>query len=533
MKSPNESTIRDALLLNLSIIEPGLTPVAREHYLRNTSGASGFLDILARDGDGRLVIIEIKKTDSAAREAVQELFKYAALLRQNFLLRDVEYRLLLLSVEWHELLTPYSEFAINSPYAVSAGRINLDDTGSITGVERLQPVLPPAQRRFSTRHFLWRFESAESAANGVKLLAAHMKRCGLADFVLVRSQSNDNRIRDAHFVYFAQQQLRLGEYLSRIQPQLGPEEYAEFLAGIEDLVEEEDQISETADRVWLHGYDELYDQLDADHSEISHPEKAAHWFAEGMQRNIRVERFGRFESSEIADETVLTELVGQDGSSDIHLNSKASTSSAPELTALRAAIDNVFFFNPPWKSAVGDLLSYAIRTGPAEVSLWAFSNDDILRATAGMAFGYPGFAPTFRFDVRRSNDSTERFIGLPEWNGKALDFDALMAAHFPGDNFDYFLEHHFGAHRGKNLDVMADMGLSYAMFRETEGQPERIRVQGSVVVGSPRPIVGSLPSLIDSNVNEVHKLVALFMEHDEGFRHKITEWVNRGEPDAG
>lgn len=533
MNHPNESAIRDALLLDLSVVEPGLTPVAREHYLRNTSGASGFLDILARDSAGKLVIIEIKRTDAAAREAVQELFKYAALLRQNLLIRNVEYRLLLLSVEWHELLTPYSEFAVNSPYTISAGRIILDPSGALIGIEKLQPTLPPSQRRFSTRHFLWRFTSPESEAKAIDLLSAHMKRCGLSDFVLVRSHSNDKRIRDAHFVYFAQQQLRLGEYLARIQTQVSPEEYAEVLGGIEDLVEEEDQIAEAADQVWLHGYDELYGELDADYSEISHPEKASHWFAEGMQRNVRIERYGRFDSSEIADETIISELIGQDGSSDIHLNAKANTSSAPEVAALRAAVENVFFFNPAWKNAAGDLINYAIRTGPTEVLLQAFSNDDILRATVGMAFGYPGFAPTFRLDFRRPDGTFERFIGLPEWDGKALDFDKLMQSHFPGDRFDYFLEYHFGTHRGKNLDVMADMGLSYGVFRETSSGPERIRVQGSTVVGSPRPIIGSIPSLIDSNIKEVEKLIELFMHHDEGFNRKITEWVNRGDNDAG
>jgi hypothetical protein len=532
MKSPNESYIRDALLSDLSVIEPGLVPVAREYYLRNTSGAAGFLDIFAKDGNGRLVIIEIKKTDSAAREAIQELFKYAALLRQNLLIRDVEYRMLLLSVQWHELLTPFSEFAIHSPYAISAGRINLTDSGTIASVERVEPALPSAQRRFSTRHFLWRFPTAKSATVAVGLISAHMQHCGLSDFVLVRSQSNDTRIRDAHFIYFAQQQLSLGEYLSRIQTQIDAEEFSEFLDGIKDLTEEEDRISEAADQVWLHGYEELFDQLDADHSEISHPEKASHWFADGAQRNVQIERFGRFKSPEVSDSTILSELVGHDGTSDIHLRAKASTSSPPEVAALRAAIDNVFFFNPEWKAAVSDLLSYAIRTGPAEIHLQAFSNDDILRATAGMAFGHPGFAPTFRLDIRRPDESFERFIGLTEWDGKALDFDALMSTHFPGDNFGYFIECHFGAHRSKNLDIMADMGLSYGVFRETDSGPQRIRVQGSVVVGSPRSIIGSIPSLIDSNVDEVHKLVALFMNHDSGFRLMIEEWVNRVEGDA-
>lgn len=533
MNHPNESAIRDELMRDLSVVEPGLSPIAREKYLRNIVGASGFLDILARDGDGKLVIIEIKRTDAAAREAVQELFKYAALLRENFLLRDVEYRMLLLSVEWHELLTPYSEFALNSPYAIAAGRINLDEHGSVASVESLLPVLPPSQRKFSTRHFLWRFETQLQADNGSKLLATHMRRCGLTDFVLVRSQSNDARISSAHFIYFAQQQLRLGEYLSRLQAALDSEEYSELSDELEDLIEEEDRISEAADRVWLPGYDELYGDLEADHSEISHPEKASQWFAQGMQRAINIERFGRFDNSEISDETIISELIGQDGSSDIHLNLSASTSSPPEMAALRAAIGNVFFFNPTWKSAADDLLSYAVRTGPAIVTLQAFSNDDILRAMAGMAFAYPGFAPTFRMDIFRADGTMERFIGLPEWDGNPLSFDRLLRTHFPGDSFSYFLEYHFGSHRGKNLDVMADMGLSYGIFRETADGPERVRVQGSAVVGSSRHIIGSLPALIDANVDEVHKLVALFMQHDQGFRESITEWVNRDRQDAG
>lgn len=108
-----------------------------------------------------------------------------------------------------------------------------------------------------------------------------------------------------------------------------------------------------------------------------------------------------------------------------------------------------------------------------------------------------------------------------------------MSTHFPDENFDYFIEYHFGAHRSKNLDIMTDMGLSYGVFRERDSGPQWIRVQGSVVVGSPRSIVGSIPSLIDSNVDEVAKLVALFMNHDYGFRRKIEEWVNRGEQDGG
>lgn len=526
MTRPNENAIRDHLIERLDIIEPGLTLVAREHYLRNPNGASGFLDIFARAANDQLVIIEIKRTDAAAREALQELFKYAALLRQNYLVRDVDYRLIVLSVEWHELLIPYSEFAKRAPYEISAGVIILGADGLPIRVDPVTPVATAAQRRFSRRHFLWRFADETAAIAAVPLIAAHMQGAGLEDFVLVRSRSNDLRISENGFIYFAQQELSLAEYQIRIRAQLSNEEYEEYEEQIVDLVEEEDRIAESANQVWLPGYDGLFDRIDSDTSEISHPEKAAHWFAESAQNSIVIERFGRFKDDGISDEAIIAELIGRSGTSDYHLDLVARTDSAPQIEALLAAVENIFFFNNEWRGATRDLVAYAQRTGPATIRIIAFSNEDILRAIAGAAFGYPAFVPTFRFDIERIGEVRERFIGLPEWDGTAPDFYSILTSHFGEDHFNYFLAHHFGENRGVNVDVMRDLGLRYAIFRNGDNGPERIRVQGSAIVVSPQPIKGSIPSLIDANVEEVHKIVALFMNHDEGFAKKITDWVN-------
>lgn len=70
---PNEAALRDFLAEHLDMVEPGLTLVKTEFHLANSNGASGFLDIFARAADGQLVIIEIKRSNSAAREAIQEL----------------------------------------------------------------------------------------------------------------------------------------------------------------------------------------------------------------------------------------------------------------------------------------------------------------------------------------------------------------------------------------------------------------------------------------------------------------------------
>jgi len=526
VKQPNENAIRDFLAERLDLIEPECTLVDREHYLKNAQGAAGFLDIFARDALGRLVIIELKRTDAAAREAIQELYKYAALLRERYLVREVEYRVILLSVEWHELLVPYSEFAKTAPFEISAGRIVLDSSGWPERIEPVRTVATAAQRRLSRRHFLWRFDDDIKAAAAIPLIATHMEKAGLIDFVLVKSRSNDTRISDMVFVYFAQQELTLAEYRDRIRVQLNDQEYEEFEEQISDLTEEEDRVSEAADAVWLPGYDDLFVRIDPDHSEISHPEKAGQWFANGAQRDVAIERFGRFAAENLSDETIISELIGHGGMSDYLLRLTARTASRPQMVAMRAAITNVFFFNAEWRNTSLDLLTYAEKTGPAIVSIAAFNNEDVLRTIAGAAFGYPAYIPTFRIEIERQGQVAEVFMGVPEWDGTSFDFDAVIKAYFDGDPFAYFIACHFGENRGLNADIMADLGLRYIACRMGEGGPERIRVQGSSVVRSPQKIKGSIFSLIEANTEEVHKIVALFMNHDQGFSRTIETWLN-------
>ncbi|HEX3916547.1 MAG TPA: hypothetical protein VHW60_04350 [Caulobacteraceae bacterium] len=150
--------------------------------------------------------------------------------------------------------------------------------------------------------------------------------------------------------------------------------------------------------------------------------------------------------------------------------------------------------------------------------------EDILRAIAASAFGFPGYVPMFRFDIEH-NGAVERFIGLPEWDGSPPDFAKVFAEHFSGDSFGYFIACHFGENRSMNRDIMTDLGLRYAVFREAESGPERVRVQGTSIV----PIKGAIHSMnqmIQEHQEEVGKLVEIFMTTDQGFAETIENFLN-------
>ena len=80
MADPTETDLRDHVAADLTLLEAGLTLVTTEFPLPNAVGTRGRVDILARDRHGMWVVIELKRSNTSAREALHELAKYVELL---------------------------------------------------------------------------------------------------------------------------------------------------------------------------------------------------------------------------------------------------------------------------------------------------------------------------------------------------------------------------------------------------------------------------------------------------------------------
>jgi hypothetical protein len=177
-----ESEIRDQLARDLDLIETGLSLIDKEVLLPNDKGAKGFLDIFCRTVNGKYLIIEVKRSDAAAREAIHELVKYVALLKQNLLVKGTEVRLMVASSEWHELLVPFSEFVRSVPYDCDGVRLILGDDGLVASTDEI--VLAPEEkwRRLSRRHAIWGFKDEEGALAAIPIISDYLHTVGFARF---------------------------------------------------------------------------------------------------------------------------------------------------------------------------------------------------------------------------------------------------------------------------------------------------------------------------------------------------------------
>src|SRR5262245_59287642 len=113
-----EDRIRDYLATRLDLLEADLKLFATEYSLPNRQGAGGRIDIVAKDRFRKFVVIEIKRSDNSARQALHEIHKYTALFRSAHGLGSASVRLMIVSTHWDELLLPLSECVDSFPYSV-------------------------------------------------------------------------------------------------------------------------------------------------------------------------------------------------------------------------------------------------------------------------------------------------------------------------------------------------------------------------------------------------------------------------------
>ena len=153
----HESKIQDYLANHLNCLEEGLSLIQKEFPLSNPLGASGRIDILARDKYGQHVLIEIKRSNQASRQALHELHKYVALYQTNMGISVSEIRCIVVSTTWHELLVPFSEYFRSSTHSIVGFEIKTNEDGVILNSKKIDPLKVTEEIKLCPEHIVYLF----------------------------------------------------------------------------------------------------------------------------------------------------------------------------------------------------------------------------------------------------------------------------------------------------------------------------------------------------------------------------------------
>jgi len=510
--SPSEANIRDWLAANLSFLESGLTLIRKEQFLPNDKGANGFVDIFAKDVDGRVVVIEIKRREAAAREAITELAKYAALLRISRGLRKSEIRFVIVSTAWDQLLAPFSEWVDSTDYQVSGFKVQAAADGALEAKTLIQPMQLGKGRLICRRQFALYYKTDKDATLGIKKIKKMCKRVGLEDFLIYKVEYIEKNYYDAtRALIFAQQLHEKDYYLPLLRKRLGKEEFEELVASVEDLIDPDDKLDELADAL------PDFTEIECETAEICHPEKVVQRTSAGIWKRQSVARAGLFARDErLSDDLLWYELSGLGGTSFHHFVSLCRTSDKAKIAEIRKGLSTTLFNNPTWRHTIEDYLQYASGFDPASIAICVFDAFAILDSLFALhKQKKTNVLPVFGLTID-SEVSPIEVLGTVRWNGKTdLDLDSLIAKHFHGNFFDgYLMARHFGGQKAVNEELMKDLGLLYVTdVLDSSGIRFDAVVRGNVIVGQGSPSNHFLSDFVQANSGFLDKLVSSFSRY--------------------
>lgn len=187
---PSEDNLRDQLVARLDLIEYGLHHPTTEYHLPNDHGTRGRVDILARDRHGRLVVIEVKRSKKATREALHEVGKYMELLSRAEGYTADRIRAIIASTIWDELSVPFSEAVRRSEQRLDGYRLICDELGQLIDAQREQPLRQLHQYGMAYGHVLFRYRTEKSRELGWQTLVRRAAEVGVGNVIGVRLDHN-------------------------------------------------------------------------------------------------------------------------------------------------------------------------------------------------------------------------------------------------------------------------------------------------------------------------------------------------------
>lgn len=138
------------------------------------------------------MLIELKRSNAAAREAIHEVYKYVEGVKAHLGARDDEIRAVIISTEWKELLVPFSRFVADTSISIVGVKLLVNDAlVELIGSEKIEPLAITSGRLLSPWHEISLYTNEKRLREGLNSYDTSCKAKGITDYILVEMQAPD------------------------------------------------------------------------------------------------------------------------------------------------------------------------------------------------------------------------------------------------------------------------------------------------------------------------------------------------------
>jgi hypothetical protein len=456
----HENEIQNKLSGMLDIFEPFLTIIQTNYKLPNSKGTKGFIDILAKDSTGAFVIIELKRTDQAAREALHEVTKYAALLQREKGIPPHQIRAIIVSVEWNELIVPFSHIYRAWPHRLDGFDLILSDDGiTPSSVEPVSPLEYILQPGITAVHGFLTHLDPDHVTSDWAAIVALLDSVGCADAVGIELTHEQHGTG----LYIALGRVNGDDpRTASLDEWAIPEDSIEAPSG---CIVEYAALCELTSKVevgkWLTAYPEKYAALTERHNW-----KAGKVFRQGIFE---------IQADLHDDDSLKVTLAGDTGLGSIRYMGRSRPENSLHWDEFRKNVGNYLFSVPPWDSTLNAWLDEVASNTPGnDVALSLFTPSDIMTALVHSAIsGQPldQFMPNISGAVDAPPPIGRLIRGTLVWDGQVRDTEAGFISTYPTDG-SWSLARAGGSVWVDDLELLKQWGISYALFEWSDTNPE-------------------------------------------------------------
>ena len=461
---PNENVIRDKLSKSLSVLEPDLRLVETNHKLPNPVGAKGFIDILARDKYGNYVIIELKRSDQAAREALNEILKYMPLFREQYGIQPHQVRCLIVSTTWRELTAPYSEFRRLCECQTEGIEIAVNNSGKVLTARRVDVHKFDDRSSVFQTHGVYLYQKAEDRNAAVPEICTALDKVGAEGYLVLRMDCSEDHIpyRYAAYVVPTKVATAVATKLTKtVRDHLGEEADDPQAARVyhEELFLEllsKRTVKQPRSRAWTY--------------EAGQPMKFVSLIEQQGWLVRDVERKGPFHSAVVTPDAEIVEMLkGLKGKNPVRFERLVSPRLKLDWAETRKAASNCLGNNTVWTHTFNWFLDRVERTCPdANVHARMFNPQllpEVLYHVATEAD--PSYLPVLYVEATSPDaQHREALVGTITWDGKTKPKSVRRAFAGLPDGFQgYYMARVIGGVFDFDPQLMRGHGLAYTAWR--------------------------------------------------------------------